>query len=574
MTHETDSPTREQIAKAEIGHTEIGAATARMLAAGFLAILVAVPAVRVIVDLRADSSRLPQPVDAFRLPAQALRAYRRADGTTTDRVLAANAATLRNIASYEAALEDGSPLGRLVRPTVQGLMVRWGGQGNEKVAVGRDGWLFHVPSLLHVTGPGFLEPVHQARRRTEGNEYTPTPQGDPLLAVIHFHQQLRARGIQLLVMPVPAKITIHPDRFSSRFEASAGPVRNPSFERFAEALRAWGVLVFDPAPLLAGARREAAPHPYLPADTHWTPAAMDLVAERLARVVAARAALGPPNAFYHRSREPTIARNIGDLARMLDLDDPSGRFGADLVGIMPVFTQGSGLRWRSQKTAEVLLLGDSFTNIYSLEAMGWGASAGLAEQLSFYLQRPVDRLVRNDAGAWATRQMLARALAGGRDRLAGKKIVIWQFAARELSLGNWKLLDMTPGRAAESRFLAPEGDAARVVTATVSGVSPVPRPRAVAYKDHICQVHLIDLHDESGRPIVGREALVFMWSMRDKTLTAAARYREGQSVTVRIAPWQGKASEQYGRINRSEFDDDEIDDPLNTPLWWGKEVSP
>ena len=30
--------------------------------------------------------------------------------------------------------------------------------------------------------------------------------------------------------------------------------------------------------------------------------------------------------------------------------------------------------------AHVLLLGDSFTNVFSLEQMGWGASAGLGPQ--------------------------------------------------------------------------------------------------------------------------------------------------------------------------------------------------
>jgi alginate O-acetyltransferase complex protein AlgJ len=29
-------------------------------------------------------------------------------------------------------------------------------------------------------------------------------------------------------------------------------------------------------------------------------------------------------------------------------------------------------------------------------------------------------------------------LTTGEDRLAGKKVVIWEFAARELAVGNWK----------------------------------------------------------------------------------------------------------------------------------------
>ena len=89
------------------------------------------------------------------------------------------------------------------------------------------------------------------------------------------------------------------------------------------------------------------------------------------------------------------------------------------------------------------MLGDSFANIYSLEMMNWGCAAGLAEQLSFALNRPVDTILRNDDGAYATREMLSRELAQGEDRLAGKKVVVWQFAARELAVGDWKLLDMT-----------------------------------------------------------------------------------------------------------------------------------
>jgi alginate O-acetyltransferase complex protein AlgJ len=63
----------------------------------------------------------------------------------------------------------------------------------------------------------------------------------------------------------------------------------------------------------------------------------------------------------------------------------------------------------------------------------------LAEQLGFELQRPVDRLTRHDAGAWATRAMLADAMQRA-DRLAGKKVVIWEFAVRELSEGDWKII--------------------------------------------------------------------------------------------------------------------------------------
>ncbi|MEI6256450.1 MAG: hypothetical protein WCQ77_07385 [Planctomycetota bacterium] len=86
-------------------------------------------------------------------------------------------------------------------------------------------------------------------------------------------------------------------------------------------------------------------------------------------------------------------------------------------------------------------LGDSFANIFSVASMGWGEGAGLAEHLSLALGLPVDAVIRNDAGSFATREMLAKELQRGNDRLAGKKLVIWCFAAREFTESSgWSLV--------------------------------------------------------------------------------------------------------------------------------------
>jgi alginate O-acetyltransferase complex protein AlgJ len=112
----------------------------------------------------------------------------------------------------------------------------------------------------------------------------------------------------------------------------------------------------------------------------------------------------------------------------------------------------SGERWAPTQGAPVLLLGDSFANIYSDrrsfaqvvdgEALEWGESAGLAEQLSHFLGRPVDRIVRNAGGAHTTRRDLAREILARRPRLNKTRVVVYQFAVRELSLGDWQLLEL------------------------------------------------------------------------------------------------------------------------------------
>jgi alginate O-acetyltransferase complex protein AlgJ len=103
------------------------------------------------------------------------------------------------------------------------------------------------------------------------------------------------------------------------------------------------------------------------------------------------------------------------------------------------------------QTADVLVLGDSFSNIYSLASLGWGDAAGFTEQVSYTLRRPVDRILQNSDGAFATRALLRRDIAAGSDRLAGKRVVVYQFAARELTIGDWQLIDLPPAAAAGSR---------------------------------------------------------------------------------------------------------------------------
>ena len=128
-------------------------------------------------------------------------------------------------------------------------------------------------------------------------------------------------------------------------------------------------------------------------------------------------------------------RNTGDIARMLDLPDKAALFPPESVWLRRV-VQADGSAWRSSREADVLVLGDSFSNVYSLESMDWGTSAGFVEQLSYALRRPVDRITQNDRGSFATREMLARDPS----RLNGKRVVIYQFAARELAAGDWKVL--------------------------------------------------------------------------------------------------------------------------------------
>src|SRR5205814_4670211 len=116
---------------------------------------------------------------------------------------------------------------------------------------------------------------------------------------------------------------------------------------------------------------------------------------------------------------------VGDIVDMLKLPEGQTLFAPQKVIVHQVQDE-KGQPWQPSDKADVLLLGDSFTNVFSLGAMGWGESAGLAPHLAIALGRDVDVLAQNDSGAFATRKLLSEALGAGEDRLAGKRVVIWE----------------------------------------------------------------------------------------------------------------------------------------------------
>ncbi len=144
-------------------------------------------------------------------------------------------------------------------------------------------------------------------------------------------------------------------------------------------------------------------------------------------------------------RETQQVTNLGDIAEMLKLPPTQRLFAPQTVTIHPILTPERQL-WEPTKSADVLVLGDSFFNIYSLGGMRWGEHAGFVEQLSYQLQRFLDRIVMNAGGSFATRQELAKRLAHGRDVLAGKRLVIYEFAMRDLAVGDWQLYPLEAKR--------------------------------------------------------------------------------------------------------------------------------
>jgi alginate O-acetyltransferase complex protein AlgJ len=428
--------TREEEAQREMARTAMSGATARFLFTAFLALIAAVPMLELTGTLRGDATE--SWIELRGLPGEVT------SGVTAARVngeglwrqiVAANNAIRDACRRFEDALEDASVIGNASRPHVQLALTTWFGAGTEGVLPGRAGWLFYARDVHYLTAAGFLEPRVLERRARSSAVAGNAIQPDPREAILAFKRDLDARGISLIVVPTPVKATIHPEKLSRRYDGGSVHPENPSYRSLVEQLRRDGVLVFEPAQVLTADAGMPKGTQYLATDTHWRPEAMQQVALRLAEYIRATVVLDavPSAGFVVESREQ---QKLGDVGVMLDLPEGQTRYPPETVTVRRVL-QADGAVWRSSPSADVLLLGDSFSNIYALSSLGWGDSAGLAEQLSYELQRPLDRITQNDAGANATRAALRRA---GAARLAGKRVVVYQFAARELAFGDWQLL--------------------------------------------------------------------------------------------------------------------------------------
>lgn len=355
--------------------------------------------------------------------------------------------TKEHLARLESDLEKTSYAKDYVQPRVQLLLSSVAREGNQKAVLGRDGYMFYKPGITFLASPGFLHPETIERRERAAHDAGDVLVADPRPAIFAMQEAMRERGITLVLFPVPDKAMLQPRELHGRVERDA-PTPT-AFSRdwapFVADLKRRGVLVFDPTPKHVAPGDEPR---YLIQDTHWTPKYMQRVAVELAAFVKQHATLPAPPAGVAYTRRPTRVSRVGDIVDMLKVTEGQTAFLPQEIEVQQV-VDAAGEVFEPSAEADVLLLGDSFSNIFTEEFMGWGSAAGLPAQLAVELARPLDVIAQNDSGAFATRTALALELERGGSRLDGKKVVIWEFAARELAVGNWKHIDWPkPGKAA------------------------------------------------------------------------------------------------------------------------------
>ena len=412
---------------------------------------------------------------------------------------------------FEERLEEGSAVVRWAKRFYAPIVDQTLDRGNARVVFGRKNWLFYRQAVDYVTGPPISSET--ASRRLE----LPAGGGDPTAAIVDFHRQLQAAGVELLVVPVPVKASLYPERLWQGADPFSLP-NNPGFARFVAELESAGVRVHDLAPALLEAKREGR-QLFLARDTHWTPGGMMLAAETVAAAVRGL----PLWRELATDAEPFDQRHVevagaGDLDGMLAYA-PWRRGRPERAVLTQVIATRTGQGPRSTKSP-ILLLGDSLTGVFSDPELGLGQRAGFAEQLAARLELPVDVIAMPAGGASRGR----RALALRPRPLAGKRLVIWQLTQRDLMFAaeGWPTTPLPQGREDPGAV-----DAGRRFEVLAWLVETTRLPETMDYAD--CLIVSRFRRVDGALPGSGRntvdDVLTLGWGIRDWRPTAAASYQ-------------------------------------------------
>lgn len=472
-------------------------------------------------------------------------------------ILIQNRQVMNQIRQLETNLEEASPLGRTARPPVQSALAPLR-ESSGDVMIGKDGWLFYRPSLRFLTQ---AEPDWNAESTSLTKSPTNRGLNASVKAIAEFSRELSKRDIQLVIVPTWPKMSVHSQHFGTSSE-NKEILKPQGYNTWLRKVQSSGAMVFDPAPsiLKASISNGVA---YLKTDTHWNPAAMKICAEDLATYLLNNNLI--QKGELKPQFTPRTISNKGDLARMMDLPIHSPLFPDEQAQLLEV-CEDSGNRWLPKQDSPVLLLGDSFSNIFSLRAMGWGEDAGFSEHLGAELGMRIDTILRNSDGASATRSILSRELSRGKDRLQGKQVVVWEFAASQLTEGEWHSYpyDATSQNTAQSSYLEVEDQKPTRVTATIAGIGEIPHPQSTVYADFVGYLILDELKPTSDHASgdAPTKAIAYGLIMKNKQLTALADLRPGQTINCTLHSWT-HAEGEFSRLQRSEPDDEAALQPMN-----------
>ncbi|HQZ27043.1 MAG: hypothetical protein KA250_05095 [Verrucomicrobiales bacterium] len=277
-------------------------------------------------------------------------------------------------------------------------------------------WFFLVKELRHLSLGSFWERPWEEVAANKSN---------PVETMQEFHRQLEEKGIRLLVVPVPAKTSLYPEKLLTGFQS--GDV--VSIAPFLEQIRKAGIDVLDLEPVLLEAQKADSEVPlYCRQDAHFSPRTIELIAEFIAKSLAVTEP-APGGQFV--VSEPETLSISGD---QIEGSEWEGKVDPEPLSVRFVSQQGTrGVK--PDPASPVLLLGDSHTLVFhSGKEDGMHChGAGLVDHLAARLGFAPDLVGVRGSGMIQARKQLFYKSSATPGYWVGKQVVIWLFSVREFT---------------------------------------------------------------------------------------------------------------------------------------------
>ena len=286
---------------------------------------------------------------------------------------------------------------------------------------GRDGWLFDANELLQVSRINSTSAAAGA--------------------IADYAQQLRGQNIDLILVPVPPKALVYPDKLARGAKVSLKPRKAARLDSVLKAamddLSARHVKVVDLLPVLMAHRDDKAGTAYTRTGLGWSPYGVQVAVKEIAGAVRDSRA-GGRGGVTGISSEAVTLNFTGSLAADVSKSKPEvlpaskiGRISEGKVRSLSFNTSGGSL----------LLMGSS-------DIFAWreannpqgssGAFCSLADQLAAELQTIPDVIPSSGEGRNSPRLRILRERTNGRSMLGSTRTVIWVVPALDLCAANWQ----------------------------------------------------------------------------------------------------------------------------------------
>ena len=259
-----------------------------------------------------------------------------------------------------------------------------------------DGWLF-VRNELAQLGMGEF--------------WTSFNDRDPVKVIGAYQKALADLGVELIVVPVPAKAALYPEKFAAASTLGSVTQMTPLMDQIA----ATGAKVVD----LEKLYRAELPNDqlYCAQDAHWTPLGAKLAAKAVAESLSGIVSEGTEN---FSSGEETEIEISGDQAKGEFANLPKEK-----ITTYPVIGEGD------PTNAEVLVVGDSHLQVFTDGGAQFHTTgSGFLDQLQLALKQSVASMTNSGDGVDGPRVRIVKAAAKDPAYWEGKKAVVWVFASR------------------------------------------------------------------------------------------------------------------------------------------------